>query len=681
MGGKSTWSEGDLWQGADDSCQFQGIVHNQSSTPAVLSFPRNNYLLLTCLLLIVLLLAAVLIEHPRKVDQHIAERKAAGKAVPTHWYVHADVWRGLTVDAVLAALLMALTPWAGRKLREQQPSDTNHAISRENVPTWLRRTPLIMATMCAVIFASTSYQRLSHSLWGDEEYTMKRLIAPDVERMEGGKLKFKETPWTTTLWSFRKTTNHIGYTAVARLFHDTFFKPGTDARGGWFSEFWIRFPVWLAGIGSVYAITWAMLRWRCGLAVVMPLFWILHPWMFRFGSDARGYGFVLLLVPLLFGLVERATATGRWRWWLSCAFTQFYLLWTYTGAVYLVTTLNLAALGMIASDKTRHGERLALISRWVAANLLSAMLLIGLMAPCVPQLIEFLESKPLSGTLDAHWFQDTFSALLTGLPWYVWDAANPLCLSLSQAYEKAPAAISVILAVIIISLLLGTVSLAMRPRARWLLVAILGAPALMIAHMMLTGVRPYDWYLIPFLPGVFILMASAPDVFLMRAQRKKEHASSFLRQHAFAISAIAVIFNLSALGSKVQMRQLAFLGRHPIEPCRESVALTREIINPRHPDYDMGVLTGGFSFYTEGYDPGMVRFQTAEELKSLMARADAGKKKLFINYGFPAFTREHNREIFKLLDDPGLFRRKARLHGLFFTATREVCEYLGGKPR
>jgi hypothetical protein len=645
---------------------------SSNSTPAVLSFPRNNYLRLTCLLLISLLVAAIFIEHPRKVDQHIAERKAAGRSVPTHWYVHAEGWRGITVNVALAALLVALTPWAGRKLRETGEDEPNHATAQRQPSGWMQHAPMIMATVCAAIFAGTTYQRLSHSLWGDEEYTMKRLIAPDVERGDDGALKFKETPWTTTLWSFRKTTNHIGYTAVARLFHDTFFKPGTGAKDGWFSEFWIRFPAWLAGIISVFAITWAAMRWHCALAIGLPLFWIMHPWVFRFGSDARGYGFVLLLVPLLFGLVERATATGRWRWWLGYALAQFYLLWTYTGSIYLVATLNLAALGMIATDRRRAGERLLMTSRWVVANLLSMMLLIGLMAPCVPQLLEFLESKPLSGTLDARWFQDTFSALLTGLPWHAWDASNPLCHTLSQVYEETPLALSVILTLLVISLLLGVVSLAMRPRARWLLVAILGAPALMITHMMLTGVRPYDWYFVPFLPGVFILLAAAPDAFSKLVL--KTNGISKMR-HSFILIWIITAFSLCELASLVQARQLVLLIQNPVEPCRESVALTREITNPRHPDYDKDVITGGFSFYTEGYDPGMVRFQTAEELRSLMTRADAEKKKLFINFGFPAFTREHNVDIFKLLDDPALFRRKAQLHGLFFTATREVYEY------
>ena len=43
-------------------------------------------------------------------------------------------------------------------------------------------------------------------------------------------------------------------------------------------------------------------------------------------------------------------------------------------------------------------------------------------------------------------------------------------------------------------------------RTRWLLLPFAGAPALFVAHMTVSGVRPYHWYLSLFLPGFLALL-------------------------------------------------------------------------------------------------------------------------------------------------------------------------------
>ena len=40
----------------------------------------------------------------------------------------------------------------------------------------------------------------------------------------------------------------------------------------------------------------------------------LHPWMVRYATEARGYGFLMLGVTLAFYFLDRALEDNRWRW-------------------------------------------------------------------------------------------------------------------------------------------------------------------------------------------------------------------------------------------------------------------------------------------------------------------------------------------------------------------------------
>ncbi len=617
---------------------------------------RSTYFRVTATVLALLVIVLMSVDRPEKAERRIAERRADGKTVPTHYYIEAWSWYGLLANIGLAAVLVGITPWAARKVVQ----DAGLQPSRNN----LTRLDLVVVALAISLAAFQNYPRLDHSLWGDEEYTMKRLIADEVERGDDGKLTITDIPWTTTLWGFRKTTNHIGYTAVARVFHDTFFTPGTGPGDPIFSERLIRIPVYIAGLLSIAALAWACAVWglRTGLWLIL-IFYIMHPWFVRFGVDARGYGFVLLLVPLLLGFLGRATQTGRWCWWLAFGFAQFYLFWTYFGSVYFLACLNLAAIGLIAFDieKTKP-DRWAIASRWFVANFMSAMLIIALMAPCYPQLFEFLATKPLAGKMDGAWFVDAAAYLLSGMPWYPWDAANPLCVSWTGA-ARGGGVFAQVLAVLFFvgASVIGLRKLSGDARCRWLLIIILGAPVLMILHQALAGIRPYHWYLIGFLPGVCVLLIAGCEV--MDKRRFTE-----------------LLFTIVVWGGFyfITSEERHTLSLHPIEPCRESVALTRDITNPRHPDYDKAVITGAFAFYTEGYDPGQYRFDNADGMKALMKRADAEGKKFFVNFGHMAWARMHHADIMALLDDPQLFEHTATIPGLFLASTREVYRYKAG---
>lgn len=613
------------------------------------AFLASAYFRLTAALFLALLTALLVVERPVKVEKRIVERRETlGKAAPTHWLVPVWLWRGLAVNTGLAALLVALTPLAGRTPRPAaRPSPENEPLTRREK---------MLTTAALVLLAASTAPRLGHSLWGDEEYCMKAYIAPAVEQQEDGSWRLERRPWMTTLWDYARPTNHIGYMAPARLVHDLFFRPGEGAADPWFSETLMRLPSFLAGLGAVLTLLWCCRVWglRRGVAWV-ALGYAGHAWLVRFGCDARGYGLVVMLLPLLLGSLGRALQTGLWRWWLLFAGAQFYLIWTYPGAVHFPVALNAAALWLLA--RAPRENRALLAGRWLAASLLCAMLVIGLMAPCLPPFLAFLKENRLQGPLDWPWWQDSAAALFCGALWHPWDSANPLCASLAQGDLPAPLAAAWI-ALGGAAALLGSWNLARDPARRPLLVFLLGGPLLLLAHIALGGTRPYQWYLIPMLPNLFLLWAAAWGGAGQKNARRPVAA-------ALVLAALAGVHVLALPTARL-------LTRFPIEACRESVALTRAVTNPRHPDYGREAITAGPGMTTEAYDPAVIRFASADELRALIERARRENKPLFLNFGFRAFLRGTSPEIFALIDDPALFEPVQTLPGQFLTTTREV---------
>jgi hypothetical protein len=194
-------------------------------------------------------------------------------------------------------------------------------------------------------------------------------------------------------------------------------------------------------------------------------------------------------------------------------------------------------------------------------------------------------------------------------------------------------------------------------RTAALLLFLIGGPALMILHAVVGETRPYQWYLLPFLPALCLLWVIA---------------LSGLKRWAFWAAGALLIcgVHLSA------WNQSQLLVEAPIEAIRESVALTRKITNPRRADYNKGVMTAASVMNPGCYDPGAWRFKSADELRVLMKQADEWKVPLFVNFGFRGLY-ETMPDVLGLLDDPRFFERVAVLPGQFVSTTREVVRYRG----
>lgn len=612
---------------------------------------RHPYVISTLSVFLVLLITLLVADRPVKSEREMERRIAEGKKVSLKHHVPVWLWRGLCVNVGLAGLLVALTPLATKPLRGRRLAVEVPPLSK---PEWL------LLGLAAGLFLWNGVPRLSHSLWGDEENLMLHCIADQVTKQADGSLAVQPVSWRETFWNYTRPTNHIGYTVVARLFHEWMYRPSTGPTDPFFSETAMRLPVLLSGLGWLAALVWCCRVWGSHRgAVPAALALSGHAWLTRFGVDGRGYGFVVLLLLVMLACLGRALQTGRWRWWMGFGLAQFYLVWVHPGSVHGPVMMNVAALVMIVMDQEKF-DRLVMGTRWFVANVVCSMLLIGLMAPILTPFLGFLKKHVLAGEIDGSWLIDAWAYLATGAPWFPWANSNPLCVSLQDSVLLPGWVNGLVLVGLGVLMGWGIWCRLRQPGQRWLLVFLLGGPALMLLHLVVSGTRPYHWYVIPFLPCVLILWAVAI------------HELGRWRWW------VTVGLVLSVVGMAWQQNDR--LVQHPMEAIRESVALTRKVTNPRNASYGRDAITACCIMTAGGYDHGAVEFGSVEELRKVMAEADTRGLPLFVNFGFRALYQEAYPEVLALLDDRGVFEPVAVLPGLFFPTTREVVRYRGSKP-
>jgi hypothetical protein len=576
-----------------------------------------------------------------KAERRLEERIASGKAVPWHFYAPVYQWRGLCLSLPVAALLVGAC-FMGRRRHSLPDVEPMKALSHV-------QRAVLAGSMIWV--AWSGWQRADQSVWGDEDYTIKTYIVDQVEQDPNGQLLFEKPSWANAVWNYKRPNNHVGFTVLAKAAHDLLYQPELDPGQGLFSERMVRLPALLAVVLSLPALLWLLRVWGWGQGAILALIFVaLHPWTLRYSSEARGYGLLLLLVPLSLASATRAAQQGRWRWWLALAAVEFYMLWTWVSAVYLLLPLN-AALPWLLWQRHKGDARAAQLGRWLASGLVVTLLICLLMAPLLPQLSDYMRSavKGLDGPVDLAWFQDAASYLLCGTPWHSWQPGHSLSISVKELPTMARVLGCAAQGALVVLAMRTLLSLLRREEMRpWLLV-FLGAPAAMALHMASSGMRPYPWYLMLFMPLFAVLLAGPRR----------------------SISGFWWLLLMGGMAWISQPQRQA-LASHPMEATRESVALTRRIMNPRHPDYQKQSITAGFTMFTEAYDPLLVRFQTAEELKALMQRAKAEGKELYINFSSRAFCRANYPALFQLFDHPQQFERVAELPGQFAAGHREV---------
>lgn len=273
--------------------------------------------------------------------------------------------------------------------------------------------PRCLALPLVAILALATWLRaplLSHSLWNDEEYAMRKHAHGHWTEDGNERREFHPVTWDETLFDCHTGNNHHFSALAARAslgaWHRLTGAPRED-----FSETALRFPSLIAGLATMVLV---ML-----LGCEMGLPWVgcaaagllaIHPWHLRVGVEARGYAFMLFFLCLaLLGLI-RALRCDSIASWLAFAVGEAGCLLSFAGSLYPVAALSLfAALELLRKREARR------ITTLVGFNLLAAIPVLVWLLPSVPQILAYLERADNSHLREGwDWLHDLATFLLSG---------------------------------------------------------------------------------------------------------------------------------------------------------------------------------------------------------------------------------------------------------------------------
>ena len=187
--------------------------------------------------------------------------------------------------------------------------------------------------------------------------------------------------------------------AVAQKLTHGVWKSSTKAPDGTINEFVLRLPGFVASLASVALLGFLMRLWGFPWTGVGAAFLLaMHPWHVRYGIEARGYTFVVLLTISGMGILTvaeghvcrsklEACATARlrrirrqagslsygpmWLWW-AFGLNQALIVWSHLFSVWVCAA---RPRGMVPLAES-HGRRTpARFCRLVVANVAAAGLL------------------------------------------------------------------------------------------------------------------------------------------------------------------------------------------------------------------------------------------------------------------------------------------------------------------
>lgn len=576
-------------------------------------------------------------------------------------YVDVFVWKGLAVDLVLIAGLILTAGWWMRAQR----SDGTTAPKRR-APRWF--WPLVAVAM--LLNAAICWPRLTHSFWHDETYPIKNAILGNYKEQSDGSLKLKQVSWADTFFFYKKP-NHTLYSGIARVCNDL-WRSIAKPKGLQFNETVIRMPAYLAGIGSVAAIALLLEEMEfLSAGVIAAFFYAIHPWHIRYASEARAYGFVLLLVPLVAYAFLRALRTGDWKSWVLFGLMEFLLIYFYFTCVYILVVVNLC---MIPALWWRWGKTPELVTqsmRWIVVNIFAGMLFLPLVWPCVPQFLAYVKTTGGQGEMSFDWVINYLSHLVGGLPWQFKGHYEARQVELYWWAAEHPGLGVLIVFLAVAFLTLGIRRLLLKGATATLIPLLLLLPAIVsFAETRARGGYIYVWYLLFLLPGIVVLISIGLD-----------EIPTWARSRAGKIAGWGfVLFMLGGYTAWTAPQRGALMSRS-LQPNRESVLVTRPSLDPNDPR-QKAIITATFYGAPEPYDPNIVMFRNATELGELVHQADAEGKQLFINLGYLTTVEGEHANKYALLKKSGMFETIPVAQGYEPTLqSRHVFRYIPGSAK
>ena len=566
-------------------------------------------------------------------------------------------WAGLLALPVLIVLTLTTPRWTA-PAQEPRHVGVEHPIPRLFWP---------LVAVITILYAATAAPRLRQSLWDDEVYSVRKIVLGTERIQSDGSMKIKQLPWSRTLWHYEVPTNHGLQSILCRLSLGV-YRAILRPEGLQFSETAVRLPSFIAGALSIPALALLVARLGFPLAgVVAAGLLALHPWHLKLATEARGYPFVFLFIPLIALCAARAAPSGNWRWLAAFATLEFALLYAWPGTLLTVLLANVALLALIFRFATSREMARTAVSRWLAANAFAGLALLPLVAPWIPQVVQYLATTK-GFPLLVGWFENTGALLLSGSLWSKTGLLDSPYLELLPRAARHPFELWTVVILAVLFIVAGALRM-MRTSAvsAWILAILLVPGPLLVVLAKVRGTYLQEWYVASMLPGLVAVAAIGMVTVVSSLQRVRA-----LRWAPLPL-ALLLIAGYATFTAPIRHR----LFSRSMEPFRESVEMTRPTLNPNAPE-NQRIITASSLMFPLIYDPLVRKALTVEEYKALMREADSRNVPLYVNNGFISGVKDRYPEIHDFLEDGRYFECLATLHGTEPMFDRTVYRYRSG---
>ena len=549
---------------------------------------------------------------------------------------HYSTW--FMIGTALAALL-TMKWWFPARAAATKPT-----------PPPVQTTPRYRIILLALVLLAAGLRLplAAGSLWWDELWNVKFATVGEwrQEGTDADRVQWQPTPWARAAWYFNKPTNHPVLTLPSKACHLAWQKL-TGAAPGTFSEPVLRLPVLLAGLAALLLTARLATRLageRAGLAAAALI--ALHPWLIRYGVDARSYGLTFFFMAAALYSLERASsesASRRNAWWWAFGACQFFLMWAHVFAhVSICAALFVAAAWLIRrgppGDRNRQFAQLLVINLTAAALLLTAFL------PNLLQVMTWGERNDDGNLLTGSYLLRTLSQIAAGMepPLTGSGAGIPVLPWWGLAVLGAGGLAAIVAAFRYL--------LRHQPRAAILLGSSLAFTGLFLAAVKLTDFYFYHRFILA--AGISVILLTA--IGLSRLPR------------AWLTGGALVVF------AALTFPQTRLLLTRSYAPFRETVAdlRTEAARLSTHPPIAVGYGLG--SHVMQCYHPAMrcilvkpgMPDNSDEQLHDCIDQARRENRPLFVALGYKELNRLNLPEGFDLLKDAALFEQIGERHGL-----------------
>lgn len=604
-------------------------------------FGRGGIALLALILAVTVLCLHRALDGPKPWGKEVQKRLQAGEALRAREHGIVGVWRGCVISSCIGGLLLLGARW-------WMPGGPNAPRVRSAPPP--PTSALFHAGLFVVLAGGLMLRApaMTHSLWNDEEYALRRYWNGDWKESAGGGKAFKPAPWDDTLFENYNGNNHLLHSVLARFSLEAWRLFKEKPREA-FSETAVRLPSLVAGVFTLVGVALMGLhagRQWCGLGAAALL--ALHPWHVRYAVEARGYSLMLLGMVVAVLALLHALRRDKVASWLCFALAQAAFLLCFAGSLYVAVSLN--AIAAFELLRRREARRLRTL---VGFNLLSAMPVLVWMLPSLPQLTAFLKRETVLETgIGLAWARDIGSHLAAGVlhanpeadlhvgtSWLEQAARQPLWEPLLLYVLPSLAAIGLLL------------TLFKASAGRLLVWGMAGGGLLATVHNWLAGQSMLSWYLLYL---VVPLCLAAPI------------ACQWLAPWADKTAGFFILLMVALYGLATEDARARFV-QHDRQPIRQAVASYRE-------DYPeaLAVVFGVSDKQIESYDPLAVVVEDVVRLEKGIAEARTDKRPLFAVMCGRTESRRRVPEVAARVLDSGEFSPHASLPGLEAMFSYEV---------